>query len=199
MVPSCLPFFRRLMSCPPSRGAVRMVRTVRTVRTVRVAVVSGVLSLVLSGCVLDDEATVRRQLAQWVVLGDTSYFKSQRQCTAGVFLTKAQNVKSRISKARSIGHALRVINKGNAVAFRVNGMTPGEVHKQLDMANRTIGLGMLTSGLGGRKCLTPALQDEFALALRRKDVVVLYDPKNHALALFERTSKRVFYARGDVG
>ena len=190
MVPKCLPFFQRLTSALPFW---------RDRQMVRVAVISGVLSLVLSGCVLDDEAAVRRQLAQWVALGDTTYFKSQKECTAGLFHTKARNVKSRISKVLSISHALRVIDKGHAVAFRLEGMTPGEGHTQLDLANRTVGIGMLTSGLGGRNCLTPALQDEFALALRRKDVFVLYDPKNHALALFEQASKRVFYARGDVG
>ncbi|MCF6232290.1 MAG: hypothetical protein L3J36_04200 [Rhodobacteraceae bacterium] len=178
------------MATLPSRGIGLAARAV---------VVSSLLSLVLSGCVLDDEAAVRRQLAGWVVLGDTTYFKSQRQCTAGLFHTKGRNIKSEISKVRSIGQALRLIGKGRAVAFRLEGMTPGEVHKQLDLANRTIGLGMLTSGLGGRNCLTPALQDEFALALQGQDVIVLYDPKNHALALFERASKRVFYARGDVG
>jgi len=162
-------------------------------------VVSSLLSVVLSACVLDKEAAVRLQLAGWVALGDTTYFNSQRQCTAGVFYTKARNVKSRISKARSIKQALRVIDKGQAVAFRVDGMTPSEVHKQLDLANRTAGIGMLTSGLGGRNCLTPALQDEFAAALRGQDVIVLYDPSNHAFALFERATKRVFYARGDVG
>ncbi len=190
MVPRWLPYFLRLTPALPSRGAGL---------AIRVAVVSGLLSLALSGCVLDDEAAVRRQLAQWVALGDTMYFKSQKECTAGLFHTKAGAVKSGIGKVRSIKNALRVIDKGRAVAFRVEGMTPGEVHKQLDLANRTVGIGMLTSGLGGRNCLTSALQDEFALALRGKDVIVLYDPNNHAFALFERASKRVFYARGDVG
>ena len=190
MVQRCVPFIRRLMPTLSRKGG-RL--------AARVAVVTGALSLVLSACVLDDEAAVRSQLAQWVALGDTTYFRSQKECTAALFHTKARAVKSRISKARSIRHALRVIDKGQAVAFRVKGMTPTEVHKQLDLANRKAGIAMLTSGLGGRNCMTPEMKNEFAAALRGEGVIVLYDPNNHAFALFERASKRVFYTRGDVG
>ena len=151
------------------------------------------------GCVLDKEASVRAQLAEWVVLGDTSYFNSERQCTAGVFQTKARNVTSRIDKVRSLKRGLRLIRQGKPVAFKVEGMTPGELQRNLDKANRSAGIAVLISGMGAKKCLTPELQQAFALALRGPDVIVMYDPQNNALALFERTRKRIFYARGDVG
>ncbi len=156
------------------------------------------LLLALSGCSLDKEASVRAQLGKWVVLGDTSYFRSQKQCTAGLFQTRASKVKSKIVKVSSIDRGLRQIGKGRAVAFVVAGMTPAALHRELDQANRIAGLAILISGLGARGCLTPELKSAFAVALGRADVVLMYDPQNNAMALFETAAKRVFYARGQV-
>jgi len=165
----------------------------------RVSAWGALLVFFLSACVLDKEAPVRAQLSQWVALGDTSYFRSQRQCTAGVFQTKARNVKSGIQKARSFERGFRLIQQGRAVAFKVEGLSAGALHKKLDKVSRTVGIAVLTSGLGARNCLPPQLQQEFALALRATDVIVMYDPQTRALALFDRDRKKIYYARGDVG
>jgi len=151
-----------------------------------------------AGCAMDKEAAVRAQLNNWLVLEDTHYFKSKRDCTAGLFTTGAKQIMSGITKVRSAGQGLRLIGQGRAVAFDLADRTPAQVQEEIDRSDHSVGLAMLASGLAAKPCLTPTLKSAFADALSADGVVLIYDPGNHALALFEGARKRVFYTRGEL-
>jgi hypothetical protein len=151
--------------------------------------------LVLSACVLDRELRVRAQLNQWVILGDTLFFNSTRDCTAAVFDTTTTSVLSGAKKVRSIERGLRLIGQDQVVAFDMAAMTPADMYEQIDKAYRRVSLRMLVSGLAARDCLSGPFRDAFVQALNTTNVVLVFDPENAAMALFDRVRKQVIYTR----
>lgn len=151
--------------------------------------------LLLSACSLDREGAVRAQLNQWVVLGDTLYFNSTRDCTAAVFDTEATSVLSGAKKVRSIERGLRLIGQDQVVAFDMATLSPADLYERIDKAYRRISLRMLVSGLAARDCLTDPFRDAFVQALNTTNVVLVFDPENAAMALFDRARKQVIYSR----
>jgi len=154
--------------------------------------------LVLSGCVLDKEAAVRAQLADWVLLGETRYFHSTGECTAGVFATGATQITSGVKRVQGVDRGLGLIRQGVAVAFDVTGMAPVDVYRALDSADHSTALGILVSGLAARDCYGQDMQDGFANVLNTAGVVLVFDPENKATALFDRAGKRIFYTRAEL-
>jgi len=154
--------------------------------------------LALTACAMDKEAAVRAQLNNWLVLEETSYFKSKRDCSAGLFTTGAKQILSGINKVHSTSQGLRLIGQGRAVAFDLGDRTPAQVQEEVDRSDHSVGLAMLASGLAAKPCFTPTLKAAFADALHADGVVLIYDPGNHALALFDGARKQVFYTRGEL-
>lgn len=148
----------------------------------------------LAGCGMDRETGVRAQLDDWVFLGDTVFFKSTPGCTAGLF--EAKGVKSSVAKVQGIDRGLRLIGQGTTVAFDLADMSPAATQEAIDGIDRSVGLAILASGLAARDCFTDELKQAFSNALHAEDVVLLFGPDNHAVALFDRSGKRVFYTRG---
>ncbi len=154
--------------------------------------------LTLAACTMDKESAVRAQLNTWLVLEDTHYFKSKRDCTAGLFTTGAKQIMSGLTKVHSTAQGLRLIGQGRAVAFDLADRTPAQVQEEIDRSDHSVGLAMLASGLAAKPCFTPALKSAFADALNADGVVLIYDPNNYALALFDGARKQVFYTRGEL-
>lgn len=160
--------------------------------------VLGLSLLGLAACAMDKEAAVRAQLNNWLVLEDTQYFKSKRDCTAGLFTIGAKQIMSSVTKVHSTSLGLRLIGQGRAVAFDMADSTPAQVQEEIDKSDHSVGLAMLVSGLSAQTCFTPALETTFSDTLHTAGVVLIYDPGNHALALFEGARKQVFYTRGEL-
>lgn len=165
----------------------------RSVRTVLALV--GVSVFGLAACAIDRESAVRAQLGSWVVLGETVYFKSSLSCTAGVFETGASSVMSGAKKVQSTDRALSLIQQGKAVAFTGNGVSPAQAQTQIDEIDRPVSLAILTSALAARDCFPEGIQAQFTQALNAGDVVLIFDPTNSAVALFDRAQDQVFYTR----
>lgn len=152
----------------------------------------------LTGCAMDKEGAVRAQLNNWVILGDTSYFNSTWDCTAGVFAVSSDTIKNRVEVVGDIDRGVRMIAREKAVAFEIGGQTPDQVHKDLDKADRTSGVVILVSALAAKECFGDDLAATFFAVLNDKNAVLIYDPENAAVALFDRAGDRLFYARGKV-
>jgi len=152
----------------------------------------------LASCTMDKEGAVRAQLNKWVILGETDYFKSGWDCTGGVFLVSSDTVKNKIKTVNSVERGLRFIAKDQPVAFEINGQTPDQVHKALDKADRLTGVVILVSALAAKDCFGEELAAEFFQVLNDQNAVLMYDPENAAMALFDRAGDRIFYARGSI-
>jgi len=164
----------------------------------RTAVSLALVLSVHSACAMDEEAAVRTQLNNWVVLEETHYFNSKRDCTAGFFATGATQVLSGASKVRTSAQGLRQLGQGRAVAFDVAETSSADTQEEIDQLDHFVGLAILASGLAARTCFTPELESAFAETLSSDGAVLIYDPRNHALALFDGARKRVFYTRGEL-
>lgn len=163
-----------------------------------IPVLAGLALLGLAGCAMDREAAVRAQLGNWVILADTTFFRSTLHCTAGVFSVSSDAIRNSIQRVQSVNRGLRLIRQDIAVAFVVEGMLPADIHAELNEAYRWVGLSMLMSSLAAKDCFPPKLVVAFSDALHSIDVVLMYDPANAAVALFEPANNRIFYARGKI-
>ncbi len=152
----------------------------------------------LSGCAQDRESAVRAELGQWLALGDTSYFDSSLECTAGVFALEGIEIRDTIPVVRTIKKGMRLLGEGTAVAFDVPDVSPTSVSEAIMSANLPGGLGILSSGVAAKNCMTDEVQHSYLAALTAADTVLFFDPSGNALAVLDRTHKRAFFARGSV-
>jgi len=152
----------------------------------------------LAGCAMDDEEDVRAQVGNWVTLGDTSYFKSTMDCTAGVFAVEGTRITSLIAKARSVATGMTLLKDGTAVAFDVKGLSPNAVSEQIMSKDLPQGLGVLSSGIAGKNCMSDPVKDAYLRALLDPDSVLMFDPDGNVMAVLDRSNATLYYARGTV-
>ena len=161
----------------------------------------GVLTLILfalTGCAMDKEGKVRAQLGNWVVLGDTAFFKSGWDCTAGVFDVTSDSIKNRIVSVNDTDRGLRLIASGKPVAFEIAGKTPDQVHRALDKTDHATGTAILISVLAAKECFGDELAVSYLQMLNTGSAVLMFDPPNAAVAVFDRAENRIFYGRGTL-
>lgn len=150
----------------------------------------------LAGCALDKEGAVRAQIGDWVKLGDTHYFYSTVDCTAGVFEVKGRRITSLISKTRSIATGVRLLESGKAVAFEADGQSPNDVADQIMSNNRLQGIGVLSSGVSGKTCMNKPVKDAYLQALLEPSSVLIFDPIGSVMAVLDRSNNQLFFSRG---
>ncbi|NIZ60111.1 hypothetical protein DL239_03865 [Sedimentitalea sp. CY04] len=158
----------------------------------------GLALTALAGCAMDSEDEVRARVGDWVSLGDTTYFKSTMDCTAGVFKVDGVRVTSLISKARSIATGMTLLKEGDAVAFDVKGLSPNAVSEQIMTRDLPQGIGVLSSGIAGKNCMTDQIKEAYLRALLDPDSVLMFDPDGNVMAVLDRRNSKIYYARGTV-
>ena len=152
----------------------------------------------LAGCAMDREADVRAQLANWVKLGATSYFKSTMECTAGVFETASDYPSASLQIVRTVRQGLMLLGHDIAVAFEIAGQTPTLVSEAVMTADLPQGLGILSSGVAAKGCMNDPLVRSYLSALHSERAILIFDPASNVLAVLDRDGQRIFYARGNV-
>ena len=162
------------------------------------AALVGLALIGLAGCAMDKEAEVRERLGDWVSLGDTTYFNSSMSCTAAVFEVDGLRITSLISKARSIATGMTLLEDGKAVAFDVKGLSPNGVSEQIMTQNLSRGLGVLSSGVAGKDCMTDDIKQAYLRSLLDPNSVLMFDPNGNVMAVLDRAKKQLFFSRGTV-
>lgn len=152
----------------------------------------------LAACALDREAEVRAQLGGWMPLGDTLYFESKLECTAGVFATQADFLQGKVRTVSTLHDGLAALGKEATVAFELEGMTPDQVSQAVMSADLPKGLGVLSSGLSARACMDEDTKSAYLGALKSPAALLVFAPENNALVILDRDGRQVFFARGDV-
>ncbi|PCJ09417.1 MAG: hypothetical protein COB16_04435 [Rhodobacteraceae bacterium] len=162
-------------------------------------VVLAVLALTgLAACAMDQEDEVRLRVGDWVKLGETTYFKSSMSCTAGVFEVEATRITSLISKVRSVGTGMLLLKHGEAVAFDVKGQSPNAVSEQIMTRDLPQGIGVLSSGIAGKNCMSDTVKSAYLRALLDPNAVLMFDPDGNVMAVLDRRNAQLFFARGTV-
>nr|WP_255734544.1 hypothetical protein [Epibacterium sp. MM17-32] len=154
------------------------------------------LVAVLLGCSLDQEEEVRAQVQDWVKLGETYYFFSRVNCTAALFEVKASRISSMVKKVRNVDAGMRAITEGEAVAFEIPGMSPTVVTEKIMTRDLPQGLGVLSSGTGGKDCMAIEMEEAYFNALLDPTSVLIFEPEEKFMAVFDRRNRRLFFSRG---
>lgn len=150
----------------------------------------------ISACKLDQEADVRARLSEWVKLGETFYYYGELHCTAALFDVKATRISSYVSKVRTMEKALRALELEQPIAFVFPGLSPTQVTEGVMNADLPKGLAVLTSGVSGRDCMAEEMEIAYYNALLDPTSVLIMDPVEKFVALFDRRNTRLFYLRG---
>ena len=167
----------------------------RLVRTV-VLGLAAATALSLAACSLDQEDEVRSKVENWVKLGETFYFYSRVNCTAALFDVKATRISSMIRKVSTVADGMRAITEGESVAFQVAELSPTEVTEQIMTRDLPLGLGVLSSGTGGKDCMADEMAEAYFNTLLDPTSVLIFDPEGKFMAVFDKRNRRLFFSRG---
>jgi hypothetical protein len=165
-------------------------------RTLRASLSLLLATGLLAACKLDKEESVRTTLGDWMKLGDTYYFYAEMHCAAGLFDVKASRISSNVNKVRSLDHALRALDKERPIAFQIAGLSPTQITESVMNADLPKGLRVLTSGVSGRNCMAEEMEHAYYNALLDSTSVLMMDPIDKFIALYDRRNRRLFYLRG---
>lgn len=161
------------------------------------------LALLLSaGCLpLDREEAVRQEVARLVFLAQTRDFRSTATCTAASFEVISDQLRRSGGAARvtTVQDALPRLQKGQAVAFDMPGVSPNAISEQLMSLSLPIGLGLVSAVVGpARGCMSEVFKADLAAILASPDTTLVYDPGHDAALLLYRPLPIAFFLRGNV-
>ncbi|WP_417816665.1 hypothetical protein [Tritonibacter scottomollicae] len=168
----------------------------RSSRPMRASVLALLSAALIAACSLDQEEKVRAQVEDWVKLGETHYFFSRVNCTAALFEVKATRISSMVKKVRDVETGMRMITEGTAVAFEIDGMSPTVVTEQIMTRDLPQGIGVLSSGTSGKDCMAVEMEEAYFNALLDPTSVLIFEPEEKFMAVFDRRNRRLFYSRG---
>ncbi len=154
------------------------------------------VGIVLTGCAMDTEDAVRAQLGSWLSLGETLFFNSSRECSAGLFVAPSNRMRKVVQTVHSVRDGLHVMTLDSVVAFEIPGRSPTQVTEDIMTADLPTGLGFLNSGIAARNCMDEQVAAAYYEVLTTLGGVLIFDPETRGLAILDRDANRVFFARG---
>ncbi|MBT8155549.1 hypothetical protein KMP13_17085 [Epibacterium ulvae] len=166
-------------------------------RTAARAVGAGLILLVIAGCSKQKEDDVRTRLSDWVNLGETLYFYADIGCSAAVFDLKSTRISSTVTRARTLQKVQRVLDEDLPVFFDIKGESPNSVTEQLMNVSLHRGIGLVSSGVAAKNCMTKTLQTYYRQALLDENADLVFDPEEQAMIVVDSENRWLFYARGD--
>ncbi len=166
-------------------------------RTAARAIGAGLILLAIAGCSKQKEDDVRTRLSDWVNLGETLYFYADIGCSAAVFDLKSTRISSKVTRARTLQTGVKMLGRDGPVFFDIKGETPHSVSEAMMNANLHRGIGMISSGIAAKNCMTETLQTYYLRALLDENGDLVYDPQEKAMIVLDGENRWLFYARGD--
>jgi hypothetical protein len=171
-------------------------------QTYRITALLGAAALALTGragCAMDSEEAIRAEVSAWVNPGETLYFDSSMDCTAAQFeVPNLVGDKSALAYATRCAKGLEALQQGRAVAFDVPGQSPNAVSEQVMTQDLPQGLGVLSSGISGKNCMTGGVKAAYLSALLDPDAVLFFHPETDGMAVLDRSNRRLYFVRGNV-
>lgn len=154
--------------------------------------------VLVTACSKDSEADVRELLSGWVHLNDTVYFKSQGSCSAGVFQTDTGEFTEAVVHVTGIRAGLAALRLGATVAFDVPNLNPNQVSEQITSTNLPEGIAVISSGVGGRRCMSDDVARRFFAALTAPEAILIFDTMENVMAVVRPDVGLLYFSRGDV-
>ena len=154
--------------------------------------------LSLSACTLDSEAELRKQLMNWVKLGDTFYFSSSSTCTAAIFHIETARISSTLESVRSVETGMQMVTEQLPVLFKVKGKSPNAIVEEIMSKDLPNGLGVLNSGLAGVSCMSDEEKTLYYRAITNRNSQMAYLPTENAMLVVDPQAMAAFFVRGNA-
>lgn len=154
------------------------------------------LLLVLTACQRHSEAEARALLAGWVDLGETLFFESRRQCTAGVFRLRSADVKSRVPLFDSAEAVIATGRQERPFALAEADRTADQMFIDLMNADRPTGVAIQSASVEARPCMSAKARNSFYAALNAEHSVVIFSRPDMAYAVLDPMRGTVILTSG---
>jgi hypothetical protein len=154
--------------------------------------------VLVSGCALNTEEEVQDIVAGWLSLEALAYFESKSDCTAAVFRVQDTVFSEAVTRTEDVRFGLQAIKSGATVAFAVPDMSPNEMSSRITSYDLPEGIGIISSGMGAKACMSEDLQRRFFAALSAPSSVMIFDTSSNALAVLRPEAKTLYFLRGAV-
>lgn len=158
----------------------------------------GILLVVLSGCVMDSEDTVRQLTARVTHPGNLVYFESRQTCTAAVYQAKNGEATFNVPITRSADDALDMADKRIAVAFDDPETSPNDFTRYAASNRAPASMRIVAAGTAALKCMPDDVQVAYFAALTAPGSVTVIDLAQSSLVIVDRMTGHIFTVRGDL-
>lgn len=156
------------------------------------------LMVLLAACRLDAPEAARAAVARWLYPAEQLYFESRRSCTVAVFRLGPGGLRGGVARVTDLERALWHVGRGRAVLIDLPGQSPDAVSRRLMSRDLAAGLGLLSSALGPRDCMTERIEAGVRLVLQTQAALTIYDPAGNALILYDPGRRLAVFLRGNV-
>ncbi len=155
--------------------------------------------LALAACAIDSEEAVRGKLARWVWPGEVLDFTSRPTCTAAVFALATPGLRKTVKPVQTVDAGLAKIRDGQPVVFTVPGLGPHAVSEAVMTGDLSIGIGLLSNGVGpAKRCLSEEYEAPFHAALMAPGAITIYEVGNDTMIVVHTSAERIYFMRGNV-
>ena len=150
----------------------------------------------LSGCAQMQEADARAVLERWFWLGENSYFKSTRDCTAALYELRGEEVKSTLTLEGRVGAALAGLERRGVMALSHPEGTPDEAFVEVMNQDRPVGVALQDAAFSARACMDEAAEGAFHQLLSSRGAVLVFDREAALVAVMDPQARLVLLAGG---
>lgn len=155
--------------------------------------------LILTGCALDKEESLRKALTSRLYIQETVHFVSTRSCTAAVYSLAKAEFRAPYPSVVSYERALEKIGEGADFLFVIEGASPNEISEGIMSRDLPKGLGLISAGIGpANGCMDARISLGFYRVLMSPQSQLVYMPEKNALLLVYPPERLAFFLRGSV-
>jgi len=155
--------------------------------------------VLLGGCELDTEESLKKKLSARLYILETMHFTSKSSCTAAVFTLALGEFRKPYPLAETIDRALERIRAQKHVQFALEGLTPNEITEAIMSRDLPNGLGLISAGIGpASDCMDQRISRGYHRVLLSPASQMVYMPEDNALLIVYPPEKLAFFLRGNV-
>lgn len=158
----------------------------------------GAMLFVLGACALDKPGSARAFADRWIHVDAQTYFTSRRGCTVAVYRLTSGGLRSGAARVFDLRQGLMRLRAGQAVAFGDVTGTPDALSQAIMSTDLPLGLGMLSSVMGPRACMTDEVAQGVSRMLTTQGVTTVYDPAQNIVILLDTATRHAVLMRGAI-
>jgi len=158
------------------------------------------LTLLLTACARDSEASLRDRLGQWFYLGSTQYFVSNRQCTGAMVSVNVAHARQSVVVHNDWNAANYAFINDAMVAVQIAGASPAQTIEvmQQSRVNNFGREALSVAALAGACFEDKAVARKVRDALMRRGALLAFDRDSRGLMILDPAFDRLFFVSGEI-